>query len=100
MRRNSISQTKRQIIFARDDWRCCYCGKEALLSIDRILRPLRRRIVPRDENGRIYEIDHVIAVADGGDNSFNNLITSCWSCNNKKGTKRKKPSYRMFIVNI
>jgi 5-methylcytosine-specific restriction endonuclease McrA len=100
MRRNAISQTKRQVIFARDDWRCCYCGTPGNLTVDTCRKPMRRRVIPRDPEGRMYEVDHVLSVANGGDNSLSNLVTSCWKCNNKKGSSTKKPSYQMFRIDL
>lgn len=97
-KRNSISQTKRQIIFARDAWTCVYCGKEGELTIKRRKKPSRLVIIPKDENNVGFEIDHVLPVSKGGDNSFNNLVTSCWMCNSKKSDK--KPSYYFFRVDI
>lgn len=99
-KRNKISQTKRQIIFTRDAWTCVYCGLEANVLFKRINKPTRLIVIPRDKKGRMFEIDHIIPISKGGDNSFNNLVTSCWKCNNKKSNKTKKPSYRMFIVDF
>jgi 5-methylcytosine-specific restriction endonuclease McrA len=100
MTRNSISQTKRQIIFARDNWSCIYCGKHATLSIRKLSRPMRSVIDLRDESGRQFQVDHIIPVAKSGDNSFNNLGTTCHSCNNKKSDKIIKPKYHFFRVDF
>ena len=51
-------------IFARDSYRCQYCG-------DRF-----------DINELTF--DHVIPVARGGKKSWENIVTACWRCNNKK----------------
>ena len=32
-------------------------------------------------------VDHVVSVAEGGDNSYDNLVTSCRSCNAGKGAR-------------
>jgi 5-methylcytosine-specific restriction endonuclease McrA len=32
-------------------------------------------------------IDHVIPQSRGGKNSFENCVTSCFDCNNKKGNR-------------
>jgi hypothetical protein len=60
-------------------------------------RPLkinRKRIYKRDNNQCIYceskkhlTIDHVIPKSRGGNNTWNNLVTCCLSCNLKKGNK-------------
>lgn len=54
-------------IFKRDAFTCQYCGKkppEALL-----------------------EVDHIVAVANGGGNEEHNLITSCFECNRGKSAR-------------
>jgi hypothetical protein len=60
-------------------------------------RPLkinRKRIYKRDNNQCVYceskkhlTIDHVIPKSRGGNNTWNNLVTCCLSCNLKKGNK-------------
>jgi hypothetical protein len=51
-------------VFERDEYKCRYCGKQ-----------LTRFTVT---------LDHVKPVADGGDNSFENLLTACLDCNSRK----------------
>jgi len=51
-------------IFARDNYTCQYCGK---------------RFDTKD-----LTFDHVIPVARGGKKSWENIVTACWRCNNKK----------------
>lgn len=60
-KRKSISTRVRFEIFKRDNFKCQYCG----------------RMPPQV----ILHIDHVVSVANGGDNSNTNLITSCQDCN-------------------
>jgi len=68
-KRKSISKKLRFSIFERDDFTCQYCGKNP-------------------ENHDIaLEVDHVISVFDGGDNSKDNLATSCFDCNRGKSKK-------------
>ena len=69
-KRKSISPKIRFEVFKRDNHKCQYCGA-----------------TPRDE-GVVLEVDHIVPVYEGGDNSFENLITSCKQCNIGKG-KRK-----------
>lgn len=55
-------------MFARDGYRCVYCGEafppEAL------------------------SVDHVQPRARGGDHSAGNLVTACGACNTRKGHRR------------
>lgn len=65
-----IRDKKRQAIYARDDYRCVYCGRWCGLAPGRAT------------------LDHVVPREDGGTNEARNLITSCRPCNNSKGRKR------------
>ena len=67
-KRKSLSKRTRFEVFKRDSFRCQYCGRS---SPDVIL-----------------EVDHVVPVAEGGDNSLLNLITACRDCNRGKSDKR------------
>lgn len=60
----------------------------------RNLRPNRNRIYKRDGhkcvycgNGKNLTLDHVVPKSRGGTNEWNNLVTSCFKCNLKKGNK-------------
>ncbi len=55
----------RRAILARDDQRCQYCGNRA----------------------RDLTIDHVIPRERGGPHTWENLVTCCRKCNNKKGNR-------------
>ncbi len=80
----------RKNILRRDSYRCGYCGRGDLR----------------------LTIDHIIPKARGGSDSWDNLISACTVCNNKKGdrtpeeanmmmlTKPFKPSHIMFIKNV
>jgi 5-methylcytosine-specific restriction endonuclease McrA len=54
----------RQNVFKRDDNKCVYCGSGVDLTID-----------------------HVVPRSKGGDNTWENLVTCCGSCNVKKCSK-------------
>lgn len=56
---------KRGEIFARDDYRCVFCGQ----------------VFPEEE----LTVDHLQARSRGGDRSGGNLVTACRACNLKKG---------------
>jgi hypothetical protein len=61
MERKPISKRTRFEIFKRDGFRCAYCGRTPVES------PLH--------------VDHVEAVANGGENDPANLVTACADCN-------------------
>ncbi|NQT96259.1 MAG: HNH endonuclease [Candidatus Marinimicrobia bacterium] len=54
-------------IFERDGYKCHYCDKQ----LTRFSATL----------------DHIQPVSECGDNSFDNLVTSCLHCNSKRGAK-------------
>lgn len=54
----------RKNIFLRDNYTCQYCGRTGNLTID-----------------------HVIPKSRGGDDMWENVVTCCVRCNNKKGDK-------------
>ena len=59
---------KRGEIFARDNYRCVFCGQ----------------VFPAEE----LSVDHLQARSRGGDRSGGNLVTACGACNLKKGRTR------------
>jgi hypothetical protein len=54
-------------VYERDEYKCRYCEKQ-----------LTRFTAT---------IDHVKAVVEGGDNSFENLVTACLDCNSRKNKR-------------
>src|SRR5881296_3991216 len=54
----------RRALFARDGWRCVYCGSSGRLTLD-----------------------HVVPRSRGGDSVWENVVTSCAPCNLRKGDK-------------
>ena len=54
-------------MFTRDRFRCQYCGE---------------RKAPRELN-----YDHVIPRVRGGKTEWNNIVTSCYACNDRKGSR-------------
>lgn len=63
-RRKAVSSRTRFEVFKRDAFTCQYCGSQA--------------------PDVILHLDHVIAVANGGDNDITNLVTACSACNGGK----------------
>jgi 5-methylcytosine-specific restriction endonuclease McrA len=62
-------QVTNTFLFARDAYSCQYCGRH------------------RSElRGRQYLTrDHILPVSRGGENSWDNVVTCCSLCNNRKG---------------
>jgi 5-methylcytosine-specific restriction endonuclease McrA len=55
----------RRALFARDGWRCVYCGSAS---------------------GRLT-LDHVVPRSRGGDSVWENVVTCCAPCNHRKGNR-------------
>jgi len=45
----------------------------------------------------IIEIDHIIPIARGGTNNFDNLQLLCRTCNRKKGTRIAAPTHLKML---
>lgn len=65
-----IRDEKRARIYARDGWRCVWCGVNVKPG------PTRDRFPAT--------LDHVIGRSEGGTNEANNLVTACLGCNSKR----------------
>lgn len=61
--RNRVPYTKKNVMI-RDNNTCVYCGSQHDLTVD-----------------------HMIPVSRGGETSFENCVTACWECNNKKDNR-------------
>ena len=64
-------QVTNTFLFARDRYRCQYCG--------RTMAELR----PRESLTR----DHLIPLSRGGSNAWTNVVTACSPCNTRKGNR-------------
>lgn len=64
-------QVTNTFLFARDDYRCMYC--------DRHRSDLRGR--------EFLTRDHVVPLSRGGRNTWDNVVTACSPCNNRKGSR-------------
>ena len=67
--RKPLKSSLRWSVFYRDGFACRYCGAQA------------------GQDDVELAVDHVVSVADGGDNSYDNLVTACRSCNGGKGAR-------------
>ena len=64
-------QVTNTFLFARDSYRCLYCGRH------------RSQLRGREFLTR----DHVRPISRGGLNIWNNVVTACSPCNNRKGSQ-------------
>jgi len=64
-------QVTNTFLFARDEYSCQYCGKHK--------KELRGR--------QFLTRDHIVPLSRGGDNTWENVVTSCSPCNNRKGDR-------------
>jgi hypothetical protein len=72
-RKDGPSAAARIRVMKRDRFTCTYCG------------------VPGTEAE--LEVDHIVAVANGGSHHISNLTTACRACNQDKGAKELRPSF-------
>lgn len=63
-------QVTNTFLFARDGYRCQYCGRHR--------GTLRGR--------EFLTRDHVLPMSRGGENTWDNVVTACSSCNNRKAS--------------
>lgn len=66
-KRKALSKKTRFEVFKRDGFKCQYCGAHP--------------------PGVLLHVDHIKAVAEGGENDIDNLVTSCEACNLGKGAR-------------
>jgi 5-methylcytosine-specific restriction endonuclease McrA len=64
-------QVTNTFLFARDRYRCQYCGRHQL------------ELKPREALTR----DHLIPISRGGTNEWTNVVTACSPCNTRKGNR-------------
>ena len=64
-------QVTNTFLFARDRYSCQYCGRH------------RSELKGRQFLTR----DHILPMSRGGDNTWENVVTSCSPCNNRKGNR-------------
>ena len=67
MKRKAIPPKIRKAVRERDNYTCQYCGKKVY--------------------GSQAQVDHILAVANGGANELENYITACKVCNRAKSDK-------------
>ena len=67
---NRTIKFSRENVFIRDEGKCQYCSKQL--------------------NKQNFTLDHVNPVSQGGKKVWQNIVTCCMSCNQKKGSKSLK----------
>lgn len=67
VRKHHTLRFSKENIFFRDNYRCTYCG------------------IQFSKNS--LTLDHVIPLSKGGEKTWNNIVTACHPCNNKKGDR-------------
>jgi hypothetical protein len=78
MTRRALNKHLRVQVLARDGYRCLMCG--------------------RTSEAVALEIDHVLAVADGGSDEISNLATLCKDCNLGKSAYRFRDYREVRVV--
>ncbi len=69
----------RWAVFARDEFTCCYCGE----------------VFP----SKGLSLDHVLPLSMGGDKNWTNIVSACYECNHKKGSRTpEQAGLRMYHV--
>lgn len=74
MRGATADRIDKRRVFERDKWRCHLCG----------CKTLKRW---RHDHPRAPELDHIIALADGGAHTWGNVACSCRACNGAKSAR-------------
>jgi 5-methylcytosine-specific restriction endonuclease McrA len=64
-------QVTNTFLFARDRYRCQFCGRAAV------------ELKPRESLTR----DHLVPLSRGGTNDWTNVVTACSPCNTRKGNR-------------
>jgi 5-methylcytosine-specific restriction endonuclease McrA len=72
---NWIRKARRMRIYARDGWRCVWCGCRVAIGAK-----------ARSQHLALAHLDHVRPRSLGGSNATENLITSCKRCNDRRGS--------------
>jgi hypothetical protein len=74
-RRGKLSKRVVEAVWSASKGSCQRCGVECT----------RRKRDKYDNNAALGEVAHIVALADGGDNSLSNLQLLCLACNRAKG---------------
>ncbi|MCM2371409.1 HNH endonuclease [Aporhodopirellula aestuarii] len=69
----------RRNLFARDEYRCQYCGK---------VEPMTK-----------LSLDHVVPRSHGGATTWENIVCSCLRCNSRKGGRTPQQARMKLLTN-
>lgn len=67
------SLSLRRAIWNKTNGKCCYCEQELL------------PIGEEPDAPNAFTVEHVVPIAEGGSNHFDNLWPCCRQCNNERG---------------
>lgn len=70
---------RRKILFTRDSWTCQYCGSKL--------------------GWKSITVDHVIPKSKGGKTTWENCVSACLKCNEKKGSKSLRDCNMDLLTN-
>ncbi|MGE4234504.1 MAG: HNH endonuclease [Bacteriovoracia bacterium] len=77
-KKKSVVRFSRANIFARDQFTCQYCG--------------------RKRHRHELTLDHVVPAVQGGAKSWDNIVTACIECNQKKGGRTPQQANMQLIT--
>ena len=92
-KRHSLPLDIKLYVIKRDKCTCQYCGKKGVFIFRYakpcvVENPKNIHLISQDNyNGKdviSFEIDHILALCDGGTNTIDNLALSCRKCNRGK----------------
>ncbi len=75
--KKSIVKFSRTNVFARDEYQCQYCGQDS-------------------SKGNLT-LDHIVPIVQGGDKTWENIVTSCRGCNQRKGGRTPRQAGMKLI---
>lgn len=72
-----VPQQIRNAVAKRDRGICTHCGKRAASA-----KVSKRGVLQFfDDDGRVFHIDHLVPVSQGGSHELDNVVLSCPGCN-------------------
>ncbi|MCY1278184.1 hypothetical protein D9M69_394820 [compost metagenome] len=74
-RSSAVERIEPVKVFERDGWVCHLCGIKTLKSKRGTTHP------------RAPELEHIVALADGGTHTWGNVACACSACNRAKGSR-------------